>query len=781
MDIGRKRHLEDRRNAQRIKNLLSDIDSRHLQNSFNSVTMLRPIRKLDNSIFLSKTPTSFEGDDEDSCNTQYILSAEGYIRLIWDIFVMIALLIQSFYIPFSIAFAVPLQGNMLYLDFILTVGFLIDILLTFNTTFYKRGTLVKNRRVIAMNYIRGWLWVDLIASFPYDWVINRSILIPDDRGHDYKELGEGFHASKLMRMVKIFKLFRMFKLLRLAKLKMIIIKIEDLLYNEFLAHLFVYVRLGTFVFLMAHWTACIWFFASSQSLTSVSESWVIEMQANHESTTNLLENYITSLYWAFCTMITIGYGDIHAHSNNERIAAMISMCLACGFFSFIVGNISSLISSQNARGSNHRETFLSVNKFMRKKSLPHDLQFKVRRYLDYVFEHHKSKDLDEHQILEMLSDPLRDEIYLCTYGKILISYKIFPLLFSSSVIAQLTKLFIPETYAPGDIVIEEGKIDRIIYFIISGTVSIFHKKSNSLLKALGKGAYFGEIGFFANQKRTASVKCMSFTELLTLNCKTILNEFEKNPAAKEALDLIEIKCRDGDFTELDVRCFLCKARGHVALKCHKILFNLDNKNTKQKWLAERNVTARKINPYDDLNPNFHRKPKHVQNQLKHININGHHRSLRQIYPHNKTLVDKIRIYNRSKSTDVSGFLSMTPNSYCITPVSSMYGSPESCSNFPHIEDIYSLSEDEEIEDKEPVMLFDRSLVSFDSILKSCRSEGDLDSYQEDHFHQELSYSDICPNESLSLLGDFSSVNHSQYLLIDYEDKSPFASLHHPGS
>lgn len=761
MDIGKKRHLTDRRNAQRVKYLLRDINQNQLQDSMTNMQILRPIRKVNNSMFLSKTPTSFEGDDEDSCNTSYILSAEGYGRLVWDLLVMTALILQSFYIPFCIGFTVPLRGSLLYVDFLITVAFLIDILLSFNTTFYKSGTLVKNRKVIALNYIKGWFWIDLIASFPYDWVVNQSIFIEDQNSDDNEMFQPGFNSSKLVRMIQILRLFRMVKLIRLAKLKVIILKIEDLLYNEFLANLFIYARLGTIVFFMAHWTACIWFFASCQSLTTVSESWVVEMESNYGYTSNLLENYVTSLYWAFTTMITIGYGDIHAHSVNERIAAMVSMCLACGFFSFIVGNISSLISTQNAHGRDHRETFLSVNKFMSKKKLPYELQFKIRRYLDYVFEHHNQKDLDEHQILELISEPLRDEIYLCTYGKILISYKIFPLLFSSTIIAQLTKLFNPETFAPGDIVIEEDKKDRQINFIISGNVNIFHKKSNSLLKSLTIGAYFGEIGFFADHKRTASAKCINFTELLTLNYKNIMSQFEKNPNAKEALNLIEMKCRDGDYSELDVRCYLCKAKGHVALKCQKILFNLDNENTKQKWLAERNVRAKVLNPYIDMTPNFHRKHRNVRQLSNILPITGKDKEPNQLYPRHSSLISKIREF-RSKSTDVSSVHSLYPGSF-MSGISTEH---------PNIMDIYTNSEEEEIEDKPHIMEFDRSLICLDSILKSCRSEGDADLYLEEEFNHEFSFSDACPYyEANSFNEDASSTSlmrQSPFNFMDFE-------------
>jgi hyperpolarization activated cyclic nucleotide-gated potassium channel 2 len=47
--------------------------------------------------------------------------------------------------------------------------FLVDIIISFNTGFYKKGYLVMKRREIIMNYLKTWFIIDLVASFPYTW------------------------------------------------------------------------------------------------------------------------------------------------------------------------------------------------------------------------------------------------------------------------------------------------------------------------------------------------------------------------------------------------------------------------------------------------------------------------------------------------------------------------------------------------------------------------------------------------------------------------------------
>ena len=46
-----------------------------------------------------------------------------------------------------------------------------DILLNFRTSFVnKKGEVVSNPKSIAVNYMRGWFLLDLVAALPFDLV-----------------------------------------------------------------------------------------------------------------------------------------------------------------------------------------------------------------------------------------------------------------------------------------------------------------------------------------------------------------------------------------------------------------------------------------------------------------------------------------------------------------------------------------------------------------------------------------------------------------------------------
>lgn len=78
---------------------------------------------------------------------------------------------QSIIIPFRLCFEVEAEGGMKVLETIMDSCFMIDIVVTFNTGFYKKGYLVMKRKDIILNYIKTWFILDMLASFPYSWVM----------------------------------------------------------------------------------------------------------------------------------------------------------------------------------------------------------------------------------------------------------------------------------------------------------------------------------------------------------------------------------------------------------------------------------------------------------------------------------------------------------------------------------------------------------------------------------------------------------------------------------
>jgi NADH dehydrogenase len=72
-----------------------------------------------------------------------------------------------------------------------------------------------------------------------------------------------------------------------------------------------------------------------------------------------------------------------------------------------------------------------------------------------------------------------------------------------------------EHFAPGETIFEQGDVGDRLYVIRKGQVEVV--QSGVRVSLLGAGEYFGEMALLSNQARTATVRAIQATDLLTVN------------------------------------------------------------------------------------------------------------------------------------------------------------------------------------------------------------------------------------------------------------------------
>ena len=81
---------------------------------------------------------------------------------------MTLLLYIALWLPLEIAFVDETPTYLKLINYFIDFLFFVDIALTFNTTYYdKDGLLVPSRKTIAINYLKGWFWIDFFTSIPF--------------------------------------------------------------------------------------------------------------------------------------------------------------------------------------------------------------------------------------------------------------------------------------------------------------------------------------------------------------------------------------------------------------------------------------------------------------------------------------------------------------------------------------------------------------------------------------------------------------------------------------
>lgn len=554
----------------------------------------------------------------------FLMKPENYLRFVWELFVMFFLIILGFLLPYINAFEPDNQDLSTSIDIASISIFSLDIAINFNTGFYEKGILIMDRAKIFKNYLTFWFWIDIITTIPIDQFIGL-------------KHSSASNPSSLLKYIRVVRVLKLIKLIRLTKLKVMIIKIKDRISNKKLLSYITVFKLLLYLFLVAHFYACLIYSVSSDSLSPDTFVYIIANKADERVESNG-ELYVTCLYWALVTMSTVGYGDFSPKTTIERIVGIIIMISSSFIFGFIIGNISSTIEKQGQKQKERRETITNLNCFMKLNKFSKRLKTKTRKYLEYRYAHEKSSNIKTIDMLSLLSEPLQQQILEYTNGSLLNTKEIFKN-FDNVFINKLTRLLENKIFSPGDFLIQEGYYSKGMFFITGGLVKIYDESTRSRIQNLSQDNILGEIGLFTKSKCASTAIAASFVDVYFIEINAFYQTVEFYPRVQSIVEQIQDSCQDGNYTALNIYCYICKTLGHIAKNCTQIR---DNEISKKRWLA-RNLEPELVNG-SKSGDKVERKKRSVQVKHTKINVVGKPRKPNQMFPHYSRLVSRIFNY-----------------------------------------------------------------------------------------------------------------------------------------
>ena len=161
-----------------------------------------------------------------------------------------------------------------------------------------------------------------------------------------------------------------------------------------------------------------------------------------------------------------------------------------------------------------------------RQDLPDGLSYTVRRMLKKLSSERYATGLDLAADLAVIFedlDAVQDEDALREKFGNIKSLGFFKG-FADSDIWELTRACTWQTYPAGSTIIKEDSEDHSFYIVLSGVVGI--EKNGRELDQLQEGDCFGEMGYLANTRRTATVVASTEVSLMKVNASTIDNAAE---------------------------------------------------------------------------------------------------------------------------------------------------------------------------------------------------------------------------------------------------------------
>lgn len=249
----------------------------------------------------------------------------------------------SITVPYRIPFEDITPPSWLYLDIVIDILFIVDIIFNFFTALedFNNGELCVDRKKIVWSYMKSWMLIDISSSIPISLIQKLS-----------NTDGEQSSNSSILnvRIIKLSKLPRLYRLLRLLKL------MKLLKGNKFIERITMHLNMKvtasklmkSFIRIVyfLHLIGCIWVMIAVLNPLDDPVSWL--SSANLQDADNV-DVYIAAIYWSTVSVFTVGYGDITCQNLFELIMNNIILVVGIINYSYIFSQLSVLFSSVSER------------------------------------------------------------------------------------------------------------------------------------------------------------------------------------------------------------------------------------------------------------------------------------------------------------------------------------------------------------------------------------------------------------------------------------------------
>ncbi|CAF3981895.1 unnamed protein product [Adineta steineri] len=438
----------------------------------------------------NKTEKPIRNEDYEA--TGFVIDPQDHLYQYWLGIISLAISYNFLLIPARYAFT-ELDKNYRYiwisLDYISDFIYLIDIFLQSRTGYFSHGLFVRNHHVLQRNYFlsQHFFVYDLLSIIPTDFLY----FIPS------------------FRFVSIIRSNRFIRVNRLSQFQELT-ESRTRFPNAF--------RIGVLSCLtltLIHWNCCAYFLIC-EYLGFGSDEWVLPASAHNETVAML---YTYCFYWSTLLLSTIGDVPLPV-TRSEYLFVLFDYMIGILIFATIIGNLGTMISTQNQSRQQVREKMDEIKRYMKFRSVNRKLESKVIKWLDYLYMNRQV--LNEEMVLNSdLSIELRKDLAIKVHLDSLQQVKLFNDCEPNLLVELVTKLK-PTFFGPGDYVCRKGDIGKEMYIIKRGQLGVVSDDGKTTFVVLKEGAVFGEIsilnipGSKNGSRRTANVKSLGYSDLYTL-------------------------------------------------------------------------------------------------------------------------------------------------------------------------------------------------------------------------------------------------------------------------
>ncbi|KAL4438361.1 hypothetical protein ABPG74_009784 [Tetrahymena malaccensis] len=461
----------------------------------------------------------------------------------WDIINTLLIFIQTLYISFNFSYGSYLY--IYYLELASQIVFITNIFVQCNLSYYEKGIQINQRKLILKHFFQKLFFSEVLALI--------GLFMPN---------GDPFQFLFFFKFPQFHNVVNKYK--------------ENNQFNIKINLIFNITILLTEIIQFGHFLCCAWYILGKYNYHNSKDnlSWAQGMDLQ-----NTKSMYIVSLYFCAISITTIGYGDVVAKNDNERIFVIFMSLTSTGVLGYTINRMNNILDEYYKLNNQFRTQLSDINFYMNQREVSQIIQNRARNYLEYVYKEGYVNSEKISKSLQSLSSNIIEAIQEDIFYKSLKKIEIFESNFSRGFLQRLALKVKENNYAPDEEIIKRSQVkDPVIYFIVKGEVEIFVDSSQDKYSGadqvksyciLEKDTVFG-LGEFLVQEQvpTYSARSKGISRIQSLTFQDFFETIKEFPKDREIYQNIKDKLiQHNNYQECKLYCYSCKSSRHLVGKC----------------------------------------------------------------------------------------------------------------------------------------------------------------------------------------------------------------------
>ena len=264
----------------------------------------------------------------------------------------------------------------------------------------------------------------------------------------------------------------------------------------------------------------------------------MDAELNPEEPQTITRLYVRSIYYAFVTLTTTGYGDIKAHTASESVFSGLTVLFGGFLYYGALGAISSMLANASAVERDYQEKIDMVYAFIKLHHLGPVLSNRIRLYYNYLW--FRQRGVKEETILADLPVSLSEDIG-CALNLNIIKESILFAGCSTSLLKSLTAKFQYHIYLPGDYISRAHDVATEMFILNRGRAAILSSNMKVYYGFLSSGDCYGQALFLMQLRRKFHVKTLMFCDVSVLDISDFQDVFREYPGDRNKIRSNSIK------------------------------------------------------------------------------------------------------------------------------------------------------------------------------------------------------------------------------------------------